>query len=279
MAQRLVRAKRRSALPASPSACRPTMRCPSGSTAVLATVYLIFNEGYSAARAELADRGDPPRPDARRADAGRARGARPARADAAPGLAARRRAATGRPARRTGPLALEQRADRRGPAARCVPTSPGPYQLQAAIAACHTGEASDWPRIVAPLRRAAPPPPLAGRRAEPGGGGRDGRRAPRPGSRRSTGSTGSTATSTCHTARADLLRRLGRDDESRAAYERALELGPNEAGAAVHREPAQSGIARDGLDLEQRARERRAPRPRRACSPDAPRRRTPSAPG
>ena len=32
-----------------------------------------------------------------------------------------------------------------------------------------------------------------------------------------------------HTARADLLRRLGRDDESRAAYERALELGPNEA--------------------------------------------------
>jgi RNA polymerase sigma-70 factor (ECF subfamily) len=31
-----------------------------------------------------------------------------------------------------------------------------------------------------------------------------------------------------HTARADLLRRLGRDAESRAAYERALELDPNE---------------------------------------------------
>jgi RNA polymerase sigma-70 factor (ECF subfamily) len=32
-----------------------------------------------------------------------------------------------------------------------------------------------------------------------------------------------------HTARADLLRRLGRGDESRAAYRRALELGPGEA--------------------------------------------------
>ena len=32
-----------------------------------------------------------------------------------------------------------------------------------------------------------------------------------------------------HSARADLLRRLGRDDESRAAYERALELDPSEA--------------------------------------------------
>jgi RNA polymerase sigma-70 factor (ECF subfamily) len=31
-----------------------------------------------------------------------------------------------------------------------------------------------------------------------------------------------------HTARAELLRRLGRDAESQAAYERALELGPNE---------------------------------------------------
>ena len=31
-----------------------------------------------------------------------------------------------------------------------------------------------------------------------------------------------------HTARAELLRRLGRADEFRAAYERALELGPNE---------------------------------------------------
>ena len=37
----------RSATPGSPSACRRTTRCPSGSTAVLAILYLIFNEGYS----------------------------------------------------------------------------------------------------------------------------------------------------------------------------------------------------------------------------------------
>jgi RNA polymerase sigma-70 factor (ECF subfamily) len=32
-----------------------------------------------------------------------------------------------------------------------------------------------------------------------------------------------------HSTRADLLRRLGRDDEARAAYERALELTPEGA--------------------------------------------------
>ena len=32
-----------------------------------------------------------------------------------------------------------------------------------------------------------------------------------------------------HSSRADLLRRLGRDDEARAGYERALALEPNEA--------------------------------------------------
>ena len=31
-----------------------------------------------------------------------------------------------------------------------------------------------------------------------------------------------------HSTRADLLRRLGRDDEAAAAYERALELAPSE---------------------------------------------------
>jgi len=32
-----------------------------------------------------------------------------------------------------------------------------------------------------------------------------------------------------HTARAALLHRLGREADAREAYERALELGPNEA--------------------------------------------------
>ena len=41
--------------------------------------------------------------------------------------------------------------------------------------------------------------------------------------RRSTGSTW-TAISTYHSTRGELLRRLGRDDEARVAYRRALEL-------------------------------------------------------
>ena len=85
-------------------------------------------------------RGDPPRADARPADARRAGGARPARADAAPRLAARG-------ARRTATVLLEDQDRSLWNAAQIAegrallrPESPGPYQLQAAIAACHTGE-------------------------------------------------------------------------------------------------------------------------------------------
>ena len=54
----------------------------------------------------------------------------------------------------------------------------GPYQLQAAIAALHAeaGE-TDWPQIVALYGELAAVRAVAGRRAEPRGGGRDGRRA------------------------------------------------------------------------------------------------------
>ena len=46
MAQRLVRAKRKIATAASPTASRPTRTCPSGSPACWRVVYLVFNEGY-----------------------------------------------------------------------------------------------------------------------------------------------------------------------------------------------------------------------------------------
>ena len=83
MAQRLVRAKaqdprRRHPVPG--ARARPT--CPTGCAAVLAVVYLIFNEGYTASSGDRAGprrpvrRGDPARPAAGRADAGRAGGAR-----------------------------------------------------------------------------------------------------------------------------------------------------------------------------------------------------------
>ena len=86
---------------------------PARLGAVLAVVYLIFNEGYGG-RGELASEALRLGRGARRADARRARGARPARADAAPrraprGPLRRRRA---RAARGPGSRALGRRRDR-----------------------------------------------------------------------------------------------------------------------------------------------------------------------
>jgi RNA polymerase sigma-70 factor (ECF subfamily) len=104
----------------------------------------------------------------------------------------------------------------------------GPYQLQAAIAACHTGEQSDWPWIVylyGELLRVQPTPVVELNRAVAVAMA-EGPEAGLEAIERIDSLDGYVY---LHTARADLLRRLGRDAESRAAYERALELGPNDA--------------------------------------------------
>ena len=198
---------------------------------------------------ELSARGDPARPDARRPDARRARGARPARPDAPPRLAA------GRALDDQGGIVLLEDQDRsrwdeaeieEGRAlveAALRRRRPGPYQLQAAIAACHTGEASDWPQIVLlydELLRLQPSPVVELNRAVAvamADGPEAGLAADRPdrGPRRLPPPTTPPA--------ADLLRRLGRDDESRAAYRRALELDPNEAERRFIESAAQLGIA------------------------------------
>ena len=110
MAQRITRAKRKIGDGGDSlrgAARRGAARAPVES--VLATLYLIFNAGYgppvrSALCAEAIRLGAP----ARRADARRGRGDRPARADAAPRLAARGPGGRRRPpraARRPGPVA------------------------------------------------------------------------------------------------------------------------------------------------------------------------------
>ena len=178
MAQRIVRAKRKIREARIPFRVPTAGELPGRLPGVLRVVYLIFTEGYAASggpelvRADLADEairlGSDPAP----AAAGRAGGRRAARAAAAGRRPARRAHRTGRragAARRPGPArdgtaAASRRAagssSRRSPAAR-----PGPYALQAAIAAVHDEAAdvatTDWPQIVAlydVLAQVAPSP-------------------------------------------------------------------------------------------------------------------------
>jgi RNA polymerase sigma-70 factor (ECF subfamily) len=104
----------------------------------------------------------------------------------------------------------------------------GPYALQAAIAAVHAerADATDWAQIVAlydHLLAVLPTPVVALNRAVAVAM-RDG---PAAGLALVDALLADGALDTyhlAHAARADLCRRLGRHDEARAAYERALAL-------------------------------------------------------
>jgi RNA polymerase sigma-70 factor (ECF subfamily) len=111
----------------------------------------------------------------------------------------------------------------------------GPYQLQAAIAALHDEAATpadtDWPQIVAlygALAAFEPTPVVELNRAVAV--------AMAEGPAAGLGRMDHLATSGLldeypylHSARADLLRRLGRNEEAAAAYQRALALTTNAA--------------------------------------------------
>jgi RNA polymerase sigma-70 factor (ECF subfamily) len=109
----------------------------------------------------------------------------------------------------------------------------GPYQLQAAIAAVHVGAEdagkTDWPRIAAlygELAHIDPSPVVALNRAVAIAMAE----GPERGLELIDGLAGSLdGYHLFHSARADLLRRLGRDEDSAAAYARALELAPEGA--------------------------------------------------
>ncbi|MFJ5263262.1 RNA polymerase sigma factor [Streptomyces sp. NPDC088387] len=247
MAQRLVRAKRKIRNAGIPYRVPPAHLLPERTTGVLGVVYLLFNEGYAASSgadllrtglsaealrlARLLARLMPDEPevlgllallllhDARRGT----------RVDADGELVTledQDRTAWDRARIDEGTALLETALRRRGP---------GPYQIQAAIAACHTtartAADTDWADIAALYGELERLVPSAVVRLN---------RAVAVGMARSTDAGlalvaelergGELAEYHLLPAtRADLLRRSGRTEQAAQAYARALELVENEA--------------------------------------------------
>ncbi|MEV6228758.1 sigma-70 family RNA polymerase sigma factor [Saccharopolyspora shandongensis] len=242
MAQRLVRAKRKIVEAGIPYRVPPAELLPHRLTAVLAVLYLIFNEGYDEedGRRALAAEGIhlartlvrlmPTEPEAR-------------------GLLALMLLLEARRAHRTddGVLVTLENQDRsqwdRALIAEGLATldqalavrRSGPYQVQAAIAACHAtapdAAATDWPQIAAlyaELMRLAPSPVVDLNRAVAIAMA-DGIPAGLALVDDLTESGELDGYYLLPATRADLLRRDGRLAEAATSYEEALKLAPTDA--------------------------------------------------
>jgi RNA polymerase sigma-70 factor (ECF subfamily) len=246
VAQRLVRAKRKIQTARIPYEVPPPERLAERLTAVMAVIYLIFNEGYSATSGAALIRRDLCQEAIRLA---RILGQlMPGEPEVGGLLALMLLQDSRREARvsRSGELVTMEEQDRSRwdrteieEGARLVESSlrqrrVGPYQLQAAIAAVHasapSSEQTDWSEIAAlygELAAVSPTPVVALNRAVA--------IAMSEGLEKGLALVDDLGKSGVlegyylyHAARAELLRRLGRSDEAAAAYRGAMALATNE---------------------------------------------------
>ena len=252
IAQRIVRAKRTLARKQVPFEVPSAAQRPARLASVLEAIYLIFNEGYTAtagedwARPELCYEAlrlgrmlaelSPDEPEVHGLAALMEIQSSRLRARAGPGgeaipLLEQDRGRWDRLLIRRGFAAL-LRAERLG-------RPPGPYLVQAAIAACHaqaaTAADTDWPRIAAlyqTLAAIAPSPVAELNRAVAVGMAHGPARGLELADRLAAGPE-LRRYHLLPSVRGDLLAKLGRDDEARAEFERAAALTRNAQERAV----------------------------------------------
>ena len=247
MAKRLVRAKQKIQHAGIPYRVPPAHLLPERVPGVLGVLYLLFNEGYCGfgrrgpGPAEFERRGDQAGPGAGPADAFGTGDGGPAGADAV----ARRAAFVA--AGRCGDLVTLEDQDRSvwdaasiGEGVAVLEAAlrrgrPGPYQIQAAIAACHAtapaADLTDWAQIALLYERLLSflPTPVVELNHAVAVGMAAG---PAAGLELVASLEASGALAGYHllpATRADFLRRLGRSAEAAVAYAEALELTSTDA--------------------------------------------------